>query len=62
MTLTTRLSLLLLAMLAVVLLGFSTVLYWLADQYLQRQSQERLDALLGTLSAAFDIGTEGVEW
>ncbi len=49
-------------MLAVVLLGFSTVLYWLADQYLHRQSQERLDSVLRTLSAAFDIGTEGVEW
>ena len=62
MTLTTRLSLFFLSMLAIVLLGFSMVLYWLADQYLHRQSQERLDAVLGTLSAAFDIGTEGVEW
>ena len=62
MTLTTRLSLFFLSMLAVVLLGFSTVLYWLADQYLHRQSQERLDAILGTLSAAVDVGPEGVEW
>jgi heavy metal sensor kinase len=62
MTLTTRLSLFFLSMLAVVLLGFSTALYWLARQYLHRQSQERLDAVLGTLSAAVDVGPEGVEW
>ncbi len=62
MTLTTRLSLFFLSTLAVVLLGFSMGLYWLADQYLYRQSLERLDAVLGTLSAAFDVGPEGVEW
>ena len=49
-------------MLAVVLLGFSIMLYWIADQYLHRQSKERLDAVLGTLGAAVDIGPEGVEW
>ena len=49
-------------MLAVVLLGFSTVLYVLADRYLHQQSQERLDAVLGTLSAAVDLGPEGAEW
>ena len=49
-------------MLAVVLLGFSTVLYLLADRYLHQQSQERLDAVLGTLSAAVDLGPEGAEW
>jgi heavy metal sensor kinase len=62
MTLTTRLSLFFLSMLAVVLLGFSAILYLLADRYLYQQSQDRLDAVLGTLVAAVDIGPEGVEW
>jgi heavy metal sensor kinase len=62
MTLTTRLSLFFMSMLAVVLIGFSTALYLLAEEYLHRQSQERLDAVLSTLGAAVDVGPEGVEW
>ena len=49
-------------MLAAVLIGFSSGLYVLADQYLHRQAQERLDAILNTLSAAAEVGPEGVEW
>jgi heavy metal sensor kinase len=62
-TLTTRLSWFFLAALAVVLLGFSITLYVLAHVYLHRQSDERLNAVLGTLAACVEIGPDGMlEW
>jgi two-component system OmpR family sensor kinase len=61
-TLTTRLLVFFLSMLALVLGGFSSTLYWLADNYLERQVSERLDAVLNTLSAAIEAGPGHVEW
>jgi heavy metal sensor kinase len=61
-TLTTRLSLFFLATLAWVLVGFSTVLYFLARGHLHQQAEERLEAALNTLVAAAEVGSDGVEW
>jgi heavy metal sensor kinase len=61
-TLAGRVSLFFLVTLAVVLVGFSTVLYLLARAHLHRQSEERLDAALNTLVAAAEVGPDGVEW
>ena len=62
MTLAGRVSLFFLATLAVVLVGFSALLYLLARAHLHRQSEGRLDAALNTLVAAAEVGTDGVEW
>ena len=62
MTLTTRLSVVFLTMLALVLMGFSVGLYLLADGYLHRQIDERLDTVLNTISGAVETGPSGVEW
>jgi heavy metal sensor kinase len=62
MTLTTRLSVFVLAMLGIVLIGFSLALYWLSGRYLHRQVDERLDAVLSTLSAAVEDTPRGLEW
>jgi heavy metal sensor kinase len=62
MTLTTRLSLFFLGALAVVLAGFCAALYLLAQAYLYRQVEDRLDAVLNTLIAAAEMDAEGVEW
>jgi heavy metal sensor kinase len=62
MTLTGRVSLFFLGALAVVLVGFSATLYWLAHVHLHRQADERLAALLNTLAAAAEFVPGGVEW
>jgi len=62
MTLTNRLSLFFLATLALVLFGFSATLYFLARSYLDRQSEERLEAALNTLVAAVEFRPDGLEW
>lgn len=62
MTLTTRLSLFYLGGLAVVLAGFSVAVYWLADGYLRRQTDERLQAAVQTLVAAAEIRPHSVQW
>ena len=62
MTLTTRLLVFFLLMLGVVLIGFSTALYLLADNYLHRQVNDRLETVLHTVSSAIESGSEGVEW
>ncbi len=62
MTLTTRLSVFVLAMLGIVLVGFSLALYWISGRYLHRQVDERLDAVLSTLSAAVEDTPRGLEW
>lgn len=62
MTLTTRLLTFLLGSTAAVLVGFSAALYLLAQAYLYRQADERLDAALSTLGAAVEVGPDGVEW
>jgi heavy metal sensor kinase len=62
MNLTTRLSLYLSLMLAVVLVGFSVGIYLLADRYLHHQATERLETVLNTISGAIEGGPAGVEW
>jgi signal transduction histidine kinase len=62
MSLTGRLSALLLAALGLVLLGFSTALYVSALFYLNRQVSDRLSSALAVLAAAAEIHPEGVEW
>ena len=62
MTLTKRLLLFFLSMLAVVLVGFSTALYFIADNYLHQQVHDRLDMVLNTLSGIAEGDSDGVEW
>ncbi len=62
MTLTTRLSAFVLALLGVVLLGFSLTLHFLGSRYLYRQSDERLNGVLSTLAAAVEDSPSGLEW
>jgi heavy metal sensor kinase len=62
MSLTARLSAFFLSALALVLVGFSVVLYLLAGNYLDRQMDGRLDAALETLAAAAEFKDDWVEW
>lgn len=62
MTITTRLSLFFLGALAVVLVGFSSTVYLLARTYLNRQVEDRLEAVLNTLTAGAEIEPGGLEW
>jgi heavy metal sensor kinase len=62
LTLTARLSAFVLALLSVVLLGFSLTLYLLCGRYLQGQADERLDTTLGELSGAAEQTRYGLEW
>lgn len=62
MSLTNRLSLFFLAALAVVLGGFSVILYVLAHRHLNTQTDHRLDATMHTLVAAIEIHPGDVEW
>jgi len=47
-------------MLGIVLVGFSLALYWISGRYLHRQVDERLDAVLSTLSAAVEDTPRGL--
>jgi heavy metal sensor kinase len=62
MSLTTRLSIFFLAALAIVLVGFSTILYGLAHLYLKQKTDEHLTAALDTLEAAVDREADGLDW
>lgn len=62
MSLASRLSMSFLAALAIVLIGFSATLDGLAVHHLYRLIDERLDSALTTLTAAAEVGPEGVEW
>ena len=62
MSLTGRFSALFLSVLALVLVGFSTVLYVSARIYLDRQVGDRLTSALAILAAAAEVHPEGVEW
>ena len=62
MTLTTRLSWYFLSALAAVLVAFSATLYLLADRYLHRQLDDRLESTARTLSAAVEVEPDGAEW
>jgi heavy metal sensor kinase len=61
-TLTSRLTLVLLAVLAAVLAAYTAVLTRLAHNHLTRQQDERLDAAVATLTAAIEIRRTFVEW
>jgi signal transduction histidine kinase len=61
-TLSTRLLVFFLATLALVLVGFSITLYFLARMQLTHQARERLEAAFNTLSAVAEVSAEGVEW
>jgi heavy metal sensor kinase len=62
MKLVTRLTVFFLSMLAAALVGFSVVLYVLAQRHLHHQIRDQLDFALNTLSAAAEIEADGVEW
>jgi heavy metal sensor kinase len=62
MSLSGRLSAFFLGALALVLVGFSTTLYLLAEIYLYRQVEERLSAALLTLAAAAEMEPDGIDW
>src|SRR4051794_3567654 len=62
MSLTSRLTTFFLAALAVVLIGFSAVLYGLASSYLNRQTDERLAGALDVLAAAAEVEPDGIDW
>ena len=62
MKLTNRLSLFFLAALAVVLVGFSLTMYWLAHLHLHAEMQARLEATMNTLLAATEVHPDSIEW
>lgn len=62
MSLATRLSLFFMAALAVVLLGFSSTLYYLGWSYLHARLDDRLVKALDTLTAAVEIDDDELEW
>ena len=60
--LSTRLMVYALGALALVLLGFSATIYLTAAKYLDRQTDDRLEGAVNTLTAAAEIGPDLVEW
>ncbi|HWG44193.1 MAG TPA: HAMP domain-containing sensor histidine kinase [Gemmataceae bacterium] len=62
MSLTTRLSTCFLTALALVLLGFSTVLFLLVYHHLADQTNQRLEAAMQTLVATIEVHPNDVEW
>ena len=62
MTLTDRLSATFLGALALVLVGFSTALYFVASVHLHRSVDERLVAALGTLAVLVEDEPGGLDW
>jgi signal transduction histidine kinase len=62
MSLTTRLSAYFLTALALVLLGFSIVLYLLVRRHLADQANQRLETAIQTIIAAVEIHAYDVEW
>jgi len=62
MSLTNRVSLFFLTALVLVLAGFSTALYFLADHHLRSRADHRLETALQTLAAAIEVHPGDVEW
>lgn len=62
MSLTNRVSLFFLSALGLVLAGFSTALYFLADHHLHSRADHRLDTAMQTLAAAIEVHPGDVEW
>src|SRR5262249_28945237 len=61
-SLTTRLSAYFLTALALVLLGFSTVLYLLVRHHLVDHTNQRLETAMQTLIAAVEVHADDVQW
>ncbi len=62
MTLTNRVSVFFLSALALVLIGFSIVLFALAHSFLHQQVHECLDTALNTVASAIEEKPDGLEW
>ncbi len=62
MTLSNRVSLFFLAALAVVLIGYSALLYGFARLYLYRQFDDQLQSAFTTLVAAIEVEPDDVKW
>jgi signal transduction histidine kinase len=62
MSLTGRLTVFYLTALALVLAGFSASLFLLARAYLHRRVGDQLRSALDVLTAAAEVGRQGVEW
>src|SRR4051812_10178787 len=62
LSLTSRVTMFFLGVLACVLIGFAGTFYFLARTYLYRQVNERLEAGLDTLVAVAEVTDSGVEW
>jgi heavy metal sensor kinase len=62
MSLTNRLLVFLLSLLAIVLLGFSLGVYLLVSHYLGVEADERLQSAMNTLVGSLDIEPDTVEW
>ncbi|MHB1425510.1 MAG: sensor histidine kinase [Gemmataceae bacterium] len=62
MSLTTRLSAYFLTFLALVLLGFSLVLFLLVRRHLMYQNNQRLETAMQTILAAIEVHADDVEW
>lgn len=62
MSLTTRLSAYFLTALALVLLGFSLVLYLLVRRHLESQTNQRLESAMQTIVAAIEVHADDVQW
>jgi signal transduction histidine kinase len=62
MTLTARLSLFFLGALALIVGGFATALYLMAERYFRDQVDESLDSALATLTAAAEIKPHFIGW
>lgn len=62
MSLTNRVSLFFLTALGLVLAGFSTALYFLADHHLHSRADHRLDTAMQTLVASIEVHPSDVEW
>lgn len=62
MTLSNRVSLFFLAALAVVLIGYSALLYGFARLYLYRQFDDQLQSAFATLVAAIEVEVDDVKW
>ena len=62
MSLTNRVSLFFLTAMGLVLVGFCTALYLLADHYLYAQADHRLDTAMQTMVAAIEVHPGDIEW
>ena len=62
MSLTNRLTFLFLAMLAVVVGGFSSTLYFLARYHLMQQASQQVAAASNVIGLGAEIGHDAVEW